>query len=112
MELAELREEIVTDLTTELSVTDGDFNPTLLDAKVRSAIREVFTARHYPKSYDDVRIAEDMNGYYSQIRSIALYDYNIIGNEGQKSSSENGISRTYVDRASLFSGVLPIARTF
>jgi len=112
MELAELREEIVTDLTTELSITDGNFNPSLLEAKVRGAIREVLNARNYPKSYSDDRIMEDMKYYYSQIRNIALYDYNRIGAEGQKSSAENGISRVYVDRGSLFSGVLPIARTF
>lgn len=112
MELAELREEIVSDLTTELSITDSNFSPELLEAKVRGAIREVMTARNYPKSFSDERIIEDMNGYYSQIRSIALYDYNLIGAEGQKSSSENGISRVYVDRSSLFQGVLPIARTF
>ena len=112
MELSELREEIVTDLTNELSIADDNFNPELLESKVRGAIREVLSARRYPRGYSEDAINEDMANYYSQIRNIALYDYNLIGNEGQKVSSENGISRTFVDRSSLFVGVLPIARRF
>ena len=112
MEIAELREEIISDLTTELQVTDDNFNPILLEVKVKSAIREVLSARRYPSSYTDEMIITDMRNYYGQIRNIALYDYNLVGNEGQKSSSENGISRSFVDRGSLFNGILPIARKF
>lgn len=112
MELAVLREEIVSDLTTELLLTDANFSRELLEAKVRAAIREVMNARRYPGSYSEDRISADMENYYINIRNIALYDYNMIGAEGQKQSSENGIARVYVDRGSLFSGITPIARVY
>ena len=107
----ELKEELMFDLTEELNI-DENFNPKLLEKKVLGAIKEVNTARKYPKSYDEDRINSDLEGYYSQIRSIALYDYNMIGVEGQTSSNENGVSRVYVNRNSLFNGVKPIARLY
>lgn len=106
-----LVDQIIESLTAELEVTEGDrFNPVLLRAKVENAYREVKTARRYPLSYTDAMIERDIDKYYSQIRSIAMYDYNQIGAEGQTSFSEDGSSIHYVSRDSLFSGVLPIAR--
>lgn len=111
MELAELREEVVTDLAEELNIVEGsNFSRELLNVKVRQAIREVKSARNYPSSYPSEKIEEDMLQYYDNIRQIALYDYNLVGNEGQSSSAENGISRHYVDRNNLFRGITPIAR--
>lgn len=100
-----LEEEIMADLTAELSLTDPNFSAALLLPKVRNAMREVKRARNYPESYTDAQIEADMYNYYSNIRNIALYDYNQIGAEWQKSIGENGTSRTFVDRKSLFSGI-------
>ena len=50
-----------------------------------------------------------MENYYSQVREIAMYDYNQVGAEGQTQYSQDGVSVHYVDRNSLFYGVLPIA---
>lgn len=111
MSLEELKEELIFDLTEELNI-DENFNSKLLEKKVVSAIKEVKTARRYPRTYDENRIFEDMEGFYSQIRSIALYDYNMVGVEGQTSSNENGISRVYVNRNTLFNGIKPIARLY
>ena len=105
----ELREELIFDLTEELNI-DENFNSKLLERKVRAVINEVKTARRYPKSYSDEKMEEDMRNYYSQMRNIALFDYNQIGVEGQTSSNENGISRSYINRNSLFNGILPISR--
>ena len=55
-------------------------------------------------------IENDLVRFESNIRNIALYDYNLIGVEGQTSSSENGENRSYVDRNKLFSGVIPLSR--
>lgn len=102
-------EEIVEDIRAELEITEGSkFNETLLRSKVKSAYRDVQTARRYPKSYTAEMIVRDMNNYYSQIRSIALYDYTTIGSEGQTQYSQDGVSIHYVDRDKLFYGVLPI----
>lgn len=105
-----IEQEIFADLSAELSVSDKNFNETLLLSKVRNAMREVKRARNYPKSYTDSQIETDMYDYFSNIRNIALYDYNQIGAEGQTSSSENGTSRSYVDRDKLFCGICPFVR--
>lgn len=104
--------EILEDLRIELSADEegGEFSETLLLSKIKNATREVKTKRRYPVSYTDEMISRDLTRYYSTIRSVALYDYNSIGNEGEESHSEKNISRTYVDRNSLFYGVNPIAR--
>lgn len=107
----ELKEELVSDLTTELSVTEGDkFNEALLRSKVKNAYREVKLARKYPKSYSQNRIDEDMEQFYSNIRGVALFDYNQSGAEGLNSYSADGETFSYVDRVKCFSGVVPIAR--
>lgn len=107
---AGLEQEIFADLSAELSASDENFNETLLLSKVRNAMREVKRARNYPKSYSDSQIEQDMYDYFSNIRNIALYDYNQIGAEGNSSRSENGISIGYVDRQKLFSGICPFVR--
>ena len=111
MNLEEMKSELITDLEEELNNEDN-FNRVLLEKKVTSAIKEVRSARRYPKTYDVEQIADDMERFYSHIRSIALYDYNQSGVEGQTSSNENGISRVYVDRNSLFRGIVPISRVY
>ena len=104
--------EIVDELTTELQISEGDrFNPVLLESKVKAAYRDVRTARKYPKSYTEAAIESDMEDYFSQVRDIAMYDYNQIGAEGQTSYSQDGVSVHYVERNKLFAGVLPIAVT-
>lgn len=105
-----LEQEIFADLSAELSVSDEKFNETLLLSKVKNAMREVKRARNYPKSYSDSQIERDMYDYFSNIRNIALYDYNQIGAEGQSSSGENGTSRSYVDRDKYFCGICPFVR--
>ena len=105
-----LVEDVVLSLTTELQITEGArFNADLLRSKAENAYREVRTARRYPKSYTEAAIERDMENYYAQVRAVAQFDYNQIGAEGQTSFSEDGASIHYVNRNSLFSGVLPIA---
>lgn len=100
-----LEEEIMADLTAELSLTDPNFSAALLLPKVRNAMREVRRARNYPTSYTDTQIEADMYNYFSNIRNIALYDYNQIGGEFQTSSSENSTSRHWMERNKLFAGI-------
>lgn len=102
--------ELLEDLTEELSVTDPNFKQELIKSKIKNAIREVKKARNYPKHYTENMIAEDLQDYYPNIRGLALYDYNLIGGEGNASRSENGVSITLVDRKSYFSGVIPLSK--
>lgn len=105
-----MEQELIEDLTIELSITDEQFNSELLTQKVRNALREVKSARNYPDTYTDEKIASDMEKYYSQARAIALYDYNKIGYDYEDSHSENGISNSFSDRDKLFAGIIPLAR--
>lgn len=105
-----LEYELLEDLTEELSTTDPRFKQPLIVPKIKQAIREVRRARNYPKHYTESAIVEDLENYYSNIRSIALFDYNMIGAEGQSSIGENGTSRAFIDRNSLFSGIIPLSR--
>lgn len=105
-----LENDLLEDLTAELSITDTEFNQALIIPKIKNAIREVKRARNYPKHYTESAIVEDLENYYSNIRNIALYDFNMIGAEGQTSMGENGISRSFVDRDKLFSGIIPLSR--
>lgn len=104
-------EEIIEELKTELSETEGEkFSLTLLTSKVKGAYRDVKTARRYPSSYTDAMVERDILNYYSQVKEIARYDYNQIGAEGQTQYSQDGVSVHYVEREKLFYGVLPIAQ--
>lgn len=105
--MEELKEQIVDSLIGELS--GEEFNVDMLRSKVSNAILEVRSVRNYPSSYSQETVDADLRRYYTNIRNIALYDYNKIGGEGEESHSENGISRSYSAREKLFYGVIPIA---
>lgn len=107
MTLDEIKEEVITDLTLELQ-SDESFNADLLESKVKNALREVKTARRHPKSFTDELIAEDMENYISNIRNLALYDYNRSGVEETTSYTGNGETRAYMERSKLFQGIIPI----
>ena len=109
MTQAELEASIVTELTAELN-NETDFDANMLEAKVHNAYREVKTVRNYPKSYPQSVIDDDMEGHFSYIKAIALYDYTKIGAEGQENYSADGETIKYTDRSKLFAGVLPLAR--
>jgi hypothetical protein len=104
-----LQDELIADLTVELE-NEPTFDLSKLKQKVINAIREVKKARKYPSNYKEDMINKDIYNFYSNIRNIALYDYNQIGIEFQTSSSENGVSRSYMDRDKLFSGIIPLAK--
>lgn len=107
MTLAELQSEIVDDLTIELH-NEPTFNADLLAAKVKAAVMEVKRRRNYgARSYSDAQIASDMEQFYSNIRNVALFDYNQVGDEFQTGHTENGVTRQYMSREALFIGVAP-----
>lgn len=103
----ELITEIVEDLATELG-SDVGYSEDVLTAKAKQAYREVKVARHYPLSYTDEMIDDDMEQFYSVIRDVTLYDYNQIGKDFEQSHTENSVTRAYTSREALFD-VTPIA---
>lgn len=106
-----MKEEIITDLATELRITEGDkFNEDLLRSKVNGAYRECQSIKGYTASYTEAMIERDMQNYYSQIRAVSLFDYNQIGSEFQSQYSQDGVSIHYTERNKLWYGVLPLAK--
>ena len=104
-----LQDEIIADLTLELGA-EPTFNADALRQKVINAIREVKKTRKYPSYYTEEQIARDLYDFYSNVRNIALYDYNKIGGEFEQSHNENSVNRSFVDRNSLFGGVIPLCK--
>lgn len=96
--------EILEDLTTELGLAE-EFDLAVLTSKIRNAYREVKRTRNYQSSHTQEFIDRDMESFYSNIRELALYDFNQVGAEGQTSHSENGTSRAWKERRECLNGV-------
>ena len=102
--------EILEDLTTELGLKK-DSDIAVLTSKVKNAYREVKRTRNYQSYHTLDFIDNDMEYFYSNIRELALYDYNQVGVEGQVSHNSNGTSRTWKDRKECLSGVTAFCGT-
>lgn len=105
-----LEQELIDELTPVLSEIDDVFSAVLLQAKVKAAIREIRKARKYPSSYTEDMINSDLYDFYQNIYDLAYYDYVKLGNEGQISGTENGVTKSYESREKCFNGVIPLAR--
>lgn len=103
----ELIKEIYEDLKTEMDISEEP-DLSILKIKVKNAYKEVCRARNYPESYEDEFIEEDMERFYSNIRSLALYDYNQVGVEGESSHNDNTGTRTWFSRETYLEGVVAI----
>lgn len=103
--------ELNTDLTAELEGSGQTVLSSVLAVKVKAVAKELLNIRNYEHSgMTDGEIETDINRYYTQCMNVARYDYNQIGAEGEQSHNENGISRQYIDRGKLWSGVVPFAK--
>lgn len=103
--MEDILQEVVEELAVELE-DDPDFNANILTIKVKNAIRKVKSRRNYQvTSMTDEQIDADLKNYYTNIKDIALRDYNLRGAEGEKSHSEEKISRTYLSDDELLQGV-------
>lgn len=107
-------DELISNLLIDLSLDTGldkedERSINILSSKIQNAIREVKKCRNYQEYHTDDFIASDLNDFYSNIRALALYDWNKRGVEGQSSHSSNGTSRGYEDRERCFNGIIPFA---
>ena len=115
MSLNDLKEEILTELITQLEDEVG-FKEEIVQSKLNIAFREVLQARtmkfggRYPSSMSEEEQYNDLSQFTSHIFNLALFDYNTIGIEFQASSTENSTTRTYRDRDRLFNGIVPLSR--
>lgn len=102
------------DIFEEMSKTlkkEATYDEDYLKEIIKDVIEEVKEVRNYPDYYTNGMILDDLRRLKGKIKRIAKFDYNQIGGEGEQSHSENGTSRTYVDRNSLFAGIIPLSRT-
>lgn len=79
---------------------------------IDQATQEVINRRGYPESYTQERICEDMKKYEGAIVNLAVYDHSQAGEAFMVSYTENGVSRNWKDRDSLFAGVFPFVKIF
>lgn len=104
-------QELNTDLAAEITGSGAEVLTDVLAVKVKAVVRELLNNRNYEHSgMTDAEIEADINRYYTQCMNVARYDYNQLGAEGEDSHSENGISRKYIERGKLWSGVVPFAK--
>lgn len=100
----DIENEVFEELYDELDIDNEDDEKKLFN-KVKNAVREVKNRRSYPSHFTENDIQKDLEMLHSNIYSLALYDYNQIGAEGQTSHSENGESRSWKDREDCLRGV-------
>ncbi len=81
-----------------------------LEELIYQAEQDVRLYRNYPDNYTEEMIEKDMKKFDSIIVNLALYDYNQEGGEFQISSSENGTSRSWIDRDKILGKVTPFVQ--
>lgn len=81
-----------------------------LEQLIYQAEQDVRLYRNYPDNYTEEMIEKDMEKLDSIIVNLALYDYNQEGGEFQASSSENGTSRSWIDRDKILGKVTPFVQ--
>jgi hypothetical protein len=95
--------------SSEVVFDDLEDNP-LIEQLISQAKADIVAKRMYPDSYTDEKIAEDLKRFESVIVNVVVYDHSQAGENFMASYSENGVSRTWRDRDSLFVGVFPFAK--
>ena len=96
--------ETVTDedgVTSDVVVFDQKEDNPYIEQLIKQARNEVVSKRNYPESYTDEKISED----------LAVYDHSQAGEAYMASYSENGVSRSWKDRESLFVFVFPFVKS-
>ncbi len=98
------------DTTSDVVVFDNKEDNPLIEQLIKQATEDVKNRRDYPDSYTDEMITEDLKKFEGVIVNLAVYDHSQAGENFMASYGENGVSRTWKDRESLFVGVFPFAK--
>lgn len=100
---------VISDLTTMYG-DQPTFNLDKIAIIVQKVVDEVINARRYKqKNYTDEKIQIDLLNYRSQIYNLAEYDFAHFGAPHETNHSENSVSRSWIERNSLFAGIVPLA---
>lgn len=98
------------DTTKDVVVFDNKEDNPIIEQLIKQATEDVKARRNYPDSYTEEMITEDLKKFESVIVNLAVYDHSQAGEEFMASFGENGVSRTWKDRDSLFVGVFPFVK--
>lgn len=83
------------------------------DMLIEFALEKYKQHRNFPSNFTEDKIDEDIKSHLSTI-AMAVVDLQMkVGAEGEKSHSENGVSRTYENAyisTSVFNDVLPYVK--
>lgn len=97
-------------LKIRLRQSDVSSENEFLQQLIFQAEQDVRLYRNYPDNYTEEMIEKDMKKFDSIIVNLALYDLNQEGGEFQISSSENGTSRSWIDRDKILGKVTPFVQ--
>lgn len=97
--------------TSDAVVFDNKEDNLIIEQLIKQATEDVKARRNYPDSYTDEMIAEDLKQFEGVIVNLVVYDHSQAGEAFMASYGENGVSRTWKDRDSLFAGVFPFAKS-
>lgn len=97
--------------TSDVVAFDNKEDDPIIEQLIKQATEDVKARRNYPDSYTDEMITEDLKKFDSVIVNLAVYDHSQAGEAFMASYGENGVSRTWKDRDSLFAGVFPFAKS-
>ena len=98
------------DTTKDVVVFDNKEDDLLIEQLIKQATEDVKNRRNYPDSYTKEMITEDLKQFEGVIVNLVVYDHSQAGEEFMASFGENGVSRTWKDRDSLFVGVFPFVK--
>lgn len=96
--------------TSDVVVFDKKDDNPAIEQLINQVTEDVKTRRNYPDSYTEEMIIEDLKQFQSVIVNLTVYDHSQAGEEYMANFSENGLSRTWRDRDSLFVGVFPFVK--
>nr|DAZ46366.1 MAG TPA: Protein of unknown function (DUF3199) [Caudoviricetes sp.] len=99
------------DSETSEVVFDGLEDNPLIEQLLEQARKEVISRRNYPDTYTQDQIDSDVKNYENIMVNLAVYDRSQAGEAYMASFSENGVSRTWKDRESLFAEVFPFVKS-
>lgn len=96
--------------TSDVVVFDNKEDNPIIGQLIKQATEDVKNRRNYPDSYTEEMITEDLKQFEGVIVNLVVYDHSQAGEAFMASYGENGVSRTWRDRDSLFVEVFPFAK--
>ena len=107
--IEEVEDEETGEKSDKVVFDEKECNP-LIEQLLEQARKEIIRRRNYPKTYTQERIDSDVKNYEDIMVDLAVYNRSQAGEAYMASFSENGVSRTWKDRESLFVGVFPFVK--